>query len=217
MRMADIRLVVFASENDKGDRYFNRTLDEIDKVSLVRDRTGDALAEDSEEEDDDNHENGNDEPEVLEPPRADEELDKQDAKAEAWGLDLGPRPSSSFAAPSNDDDEDETDNEKAHSEEEYSDDEPPRELSPTLQAPESLSPTPGDRLLPVLTEPNVRIFVPPDHRTRQWHQARMPMTKKRSSPIWCSILTRLRMLMQTALRRPHPPRPLPPGSFRTHS
>ncbi|KLT43549.1 ATP-dependent DNA ligase [Cutaneotrichosporon oleaginosum] len=36
-------LLVFASEDASNQRYFNMTLDEMDKVSLVRDRTGSAL------------------------------------------------------------------------------------------------------------------------------------------------------------------------------
>lgn len=198
---ANDRLCVYASEQDKGDRYYNKTLEEIDKVSLVRDRTGSGLrgeqGSDKDEEEEEVEEKEEDsEEEEPESPRETAEASKQSAMAEAWGLDLAPRSSRRKVVQS--DEEKDTDDER-HDDEEYTDDEetfnqpakPTQQLSPTLQAPSSASASPDreDRLLPVLTEDKVSLslegghIAPADIRTRPWLLEPATMTKRGSSHI----------------------------------
>ncbi|WWD22515.1 hypothetical protein CI109_107008 [Kwoniella shandongensis] len=90
-------LLVFASDEAQDDRYFNKTLEEIDGISLVRDRTGhEGDDEEEEEEEGDEYENGdrngNDRSGADEPDDG-HELNKTQHQKEMeaeWGLHRSP-------------------------------------------------------------------------------------------------------------------------------
>lgn len=67
VRLSRVRLLLHASETDQEHRYYNKTLEEVDRLSLVRDRTGpqhddardqEGAGEDDAEEDEEAEEDG---------------------------------------------------------------------------------------------------------------------------------------------------------------
>jgi DNA ligase-4 len=120
------RLLAKASETDQGGRYYNRTLDEIDRMSLVRDRGRSRQAEEDVDEDEEEIEEEEEKedkkldikddkpkPELNEKPDTDlvretPKTDRQHALEAEWGLYRSPNPSQKV----DDEDEEETDDER---------------------------------------------------------------------------------------------------------
>jgi DNA ligase-4 len=113
-------LLAKASETDQGGRYFNRTLEEIDQMSFVRDRgISQQIEEEEEEEEDGMEEDVKDEAEDVKP---DEQLDngpdterdgpaktgRQQALEAEWGLYRSPQ----LSQRSEEEDDKDTDDER---------------------------------------------------------------------------------------------------------
>ncbi|KAK8845565.1 hypothetical protein IAR55_006280 [Kwoniella newhampshirensis] len=90
--------LVYASEGAQGDRYFNKTLDEIDRLSLVRDRTGhEGDAENREEDDQDGDKHSEAEGEGDEDNHDRSKTQHQREMEAEWGLHRSPVPTASAA------------------------------------------------------------------------------------------------------------------------
>lgn len=106
---ADTRLLVFAGEDASGDRYFNKTLEELDKVSLVRDRTGSGLAASADQSDADMSSAEDQEvvssPSGSTPPPTSEANKRAEAKAAEWGVGKSSGRSSTMSSPPSDEED----------------------------------------------------------------------------------------------------------------
>jgi hypothetical protein len=120
------RLLAKASETDQGGRYYTRTLEEIDRMSLVRDRGRSMQAEEDVDEDEEEIEEEEEKEdkkldikdekpksELDEKPDTDfgreaPKTDRQNALEAEWGLYRSPNPSQKI----DDEDEEETDDER---------------------------------------------------------------------------------------------------------
>lgn len=105
---ADTSLLVFASDDASGQRYFNMTLEEMDKVSLVRDRTGSGFVAAVEERNDASDDDMSLAKESSPPPMT--QMEKRGAARDAeWGVQ---RPSNRSSPVSSADSDEETEDER---------------------------------------------------------------------------------------------------------
>ncbi|BEI97354.1 hypothetical protein CcaverHIS631_0209430 [Cutaneotrichosporon cavernicola] len=145
-------LLVFASEDASGQRYFNMTVEEMDKVSLVRDRTGSALISvlDGEEEKSGDDAKSSSAAEGSPPPIS-QAAQRVAARDTEWGVQRPSNRSSPVSSPADSDAETAEDEREAlrdeeedqDEEEEYDDDLPATAQSQTAARPEIQSQTVG--------------------------------------------------------------------------